>query len=101
MNRDERLARSRRNALRDLRWRRPVRSAVRVEMGLAKKQVKIRVRKIGCCWFVLIPGPTPDDIPEFVMFQHYTDAFARVQVELTREWPLNANARRWAHGNKF
>lgn len=57
----------------------------------AARGVKIRVRKSGCYWFVFIPGAKPDDIPEFLMYRHYTDAFARVQVEIDPRMAAECN----------
>ncbi len=41
-------------------------------------KVKIQIRKSRGAWWVFVPGP----IPDFAKFPHFTDALAKVQVEL-------------------
>ena len=40
--------------------------------------MKLRIRKYGQFWVVLIPGA----IPQVPMYENWTDALARVQMEL-------------------
>jgi hypothetical protein len=44
--------------------------------------MKIKIRKWGQLWFVLIPG----DIPSLPYFPHFSDALAMVQQELRQRW---------------
>lgn len=41
-------------------------------------KAKIRLRKLGWYWYVLIPG----DIPELRLFLNFSDALAKVQREI-------------------
>lgn len=49
--------------------------------------MKIRVRKIGLSWWVCIPGA----MPSFYQCQHFTDALARIQVELDPRMAAECN----------
>lgn len=41
-------------------------------------KAKIKIRKLRDAWFVFLPG----DIPEFPSYRHWSDAVARVQLEI-------------------